>query len=74
MSEAQWKTQRPTLSRDNELVLEIWNFCDGWNPAAYPLAFAYYSVSDPEFVLTQLLVLRERIGAYRAAQQEPHGQ
>jgi hypothetical protein len=50
---------RPKLSAVNGRVFEVWNFCDGWQPALVPLAMAYHGLSDIDFVLWQLMVIRD---------------
>jgi hypothetical protein len=70
LTPAQWQADRPALSPDNDLVVQIWNFCDGWNPQALPLALTYFDVQNVEFILDQLILLREKIAAHEAAQRE----
>lgn len=68
-----FEADRPLLTRENELVVKVWNFCGGWKPEAVPLALLYYDVADPAFVLSQLMVLRECYAAHERAQRDTEG-
>lgn len=68
LSAEQWEKERPSLSHENAVVVQIWNFCDGWNPQALPLALAYFDVEDTEMVIDLLLALRLKVEQYAAAQ------
>lgn len=74
MSAEQWRAQRPPLSDANALVLQVWEFCGGWNPQALPLALAYYDIDDAGLMLDQLLALKALIDARAEAQRSAaHG-
>lgn len=73
MTQEQWLQSRPALTQENELALEVWRFCAGWNPQAVPLAAAFYGVEDLAGLIDRLLVIRDRIDAHKAAQQAAHG-
>ncbi len=60
MNPADWHTQRPALSPENEIVIAVWNFCCGWNPQALPLALAFYDVRDIDYCLQQLMLMRDK--------------
>lgn len=66
----QWAAKRPALTRDNEVVLEVWRFCGGWQPGILPLAAVYHGAEDLDFLVSQLLTLRDLIEAHHAAQIE----
>lgn len=68
MTQEQWQAGRQPLSAENEVVLDVWRFCGGWNPAVLPIAAEFYGVEDVEFLIVQLIVLRDTIDAHRAAQ------
>jgi hypothetical protein len=70
MSLAQWRQRRPKLTRENEVVVEVWNFCGGWNPELLSIAFAYYDVRDPSFFIAMLLALRDKISDHRREQEK----
>lgn len=70
MTSAQWRAGRPRLSPANEVVIDVWRFCDGWNPDRIPMAAAYYGVDDLEFLVKQLLALDDTIRAHKDAQQK----
>lgn len=67
MNEAQWEASRPLLTRDNELVIEVWNFCGGWKPEFVPFAAAYYGVEDLDMLIAQLLAVRRVTEAHERA-------
>jgi hypothetical protein len=73
MTRERWRSSRPRLTRDNELVIAVWNFCAGWNPQALPLALAYYEIQDADFMIAQLLALRRKIDEHAAAQEARDG-
>jgi hypothetical protein len=73
MTFEEYAAEAPRLTRENELVREVWVFCDGWQPAALPLALAYYGVRDCEFVVSQLLVMRGVFAAAHASDEESAG-
>lgn len=58
--------QRPALTPENESVLAVWNFCGGWKPALWPVAFAYLEINDAEYLIDMLLVVRAEIDKRRA--------
>lgn len=58
LSDEQYRERRPLLTRENETVIAVWNFCGGWNPDALPLALAFYDVKDCDAMITLLLALR----------------
>ena len=64
----QWLAARPALTPENELIPDVWAFCGGWNPAAIPAAAAYYGIHDLDWLLSQLIALRDAVAAHRAAQ------
>lgn len=67
MTREQWLAQRPALAPENELVIKVWNFCGGWNPVAVPLAAAFYDIDDADFLLEQLMVVRDKLAAHQDA-------
>jgi hypothetical protein len=71
LSGAQWQSMRPELSPQNELVLAVWSFCRGWEPAAFALAFEHFGVADSDYMLEALSAMRERIDAHKALQRKP---
>jgi hypothetical protein len=54
------------ITPDNELVLQAWHFCQGWNPALIPAAAAFYDVRDLDFLVEQLLLVRDKLAEHRA--------
>jgi hypothetical protein len=48
-------------------------FCGGWNPAAVPAAAAYYGIRDLDWLISQLIALRDAVRAHRAAQDAANG-
>jgi len=68
LSREQWLATRPALTPENELVSDVWAFCGGWNPAVIPAAAAFYGVDDLDWLLSQLIALRDAVAAHRAAQ------
>jgi hypothetical protein len=68
LSRADWQRMRPELTPENQQVLQVWDFCQGWNPEQIPIAAAFFEISDLDFLMTQLLVLRERIARHQEAQ------
>lgn len=73
MPEALWRGMRPTLTRDNEQALEVWDFCGGWNPERIPMAAAFYGINDLGELVTRLLAIRDRVEAHGRAQREAAG-
>ncbi len=65
LSREQWLAGKPPLTADNEQVLKVWRFCEGWDPALLPLAAAYYDITDVDFLLGQLELLRDKVEAHR---------
>ena len=61
MSREEWLAARPVLSSDDEVALEAWRFCGGWEPERIPLAAAYYGVADLPDLIDKLMVIRDRI-------------
>lgn len=59
MPREQWQAMQPVLTPDNEVVIQVWEFCGGWQPHILPVALAYYGVRDPELMIEQLLALRD---------------
>jgi hypothetical protein len=47
-------------------VLQAWHFCQGWNPALIPAAAAFYDMRDLDFLVEQLLLVRDKLGEHRA--------
>lgn len=68
LSRADWQRMRPALTPQNQQVLQVWDFCEGWNPAQIPAAAAFFGITDLDFLMTQLLVLREKITRHQQAQ------
>jgi hypothetical protein len=68
LTRAQWQALRPKLERENELALEVWRFCGGWNPERLPIAVAYYAIEDVDLLITRLLAIDGAISAHQAAQ------
>lgn len=58
----------PELTPENQQVLRVWEFCQGWSPADIPAAAAFYGITDMDFLMTQLLVLRDKIARHQEAQ------
>lgn len=54
-----YRARRPLLTRESELAIVVWNFCDGWNPATLPLAVEYFDVRDCGTLVGLLLALRQ---------------
>lgn len=63
MTSAQWEQTKPALTRDNELVISVWNFCEGWNPDRVPAAVAFFGVDDMDALMILLLALRKYMEA-----------
>ena len=40
-------------------MILVWNFCGGWNPALIETAAAYYGIADLDFLIEQVLALRD---------------
>lgn len=65
---ADFKKDRPPLTRENVLVYEAWAFCGGWSPERIPYAAAYLGVRDIDFLTAQLIAMRDRMDLHRKAQ------
>lgn len=70
MTREQWLAQRPALTHENELVIRVWNFCGGWNPVAVPVAAAFYDIDDADFLLEQLMLMRDKLAAHQDARRD----
>lgn len=66
MSEAQIAASRPALSEDNQRVLDVWRFCEGWNLERLPLAVAWFAVTDVDALIEQLQTLRNAVEQQQA--------
>jgi len=69
----QWSATRPALTPENDLIQDVWTFCGGWNPAAVPAAAAFYGIQDLDWLISQLIALRDAVRAHRAAQDAANG-
>lgn len=58
---------RPELTPENALVIAAWNFCGGWNPGLVGAAAAYYGIADVDFLIGQLLAVRDCMSEHREA-------
>jgi hypothetical protein len=65
LSREQWQRTRPALTPGNALVLDVWAWCGGWNPALIPAAAAWHDIEDLDMLVELLLTLRELTGAKR---------
>lgn len=61
------------LSAANERVLAVWEFCGGWKPDLLPLAVAWCGVEDADFLIGQLILMRDRIADHARAQRAANG-
>ena len=68
LSPEKWLASRPALTLENDLVAEAWLFCGGWNPALIATAAAFYGIADIDWLISQLIALRDAVAAHRAAQ------
>lgn len=74
LSEADWRRMAPPLTRDNDQVLDVWAFCEGWNPERLAIAVEYFGVRDVDALIDGLQVLRDTLRKHAKAQQEvSHG-
>jgi hypothetical protein len=71
MSSLQWEATRPRLTRDNEGVIRVWNFCgNAFAPDMLPLAAAYLGVTVSDALIDGLLTLRAFMASRAAAADE----
>lgn len=69
MTREQWARSRPALAPDNEVALDVWAWCEGWNPDRVPFAAGYFGVQDLDLLMWQLQIIRDRIAAHRRINQ-----
>jgi hypothetical protein len=53
------------LLQHNAVALDVWQWCEGWNPDRVPFAAAYFGVHDLDLLMWQLQLVRDRIVAHR---------
>ena len=71
MSREQWQGMRPVLTRGNEDILRVWEFCGNtWAPELLGLACAYCDVPAGESLIDGLLALRNFAAKRSAADPE----
>ena len=52
------------LVPDNALALDVWQWCEGWDPDRVPFAAAYFGARDLDLLMWQLQLVRDRIAAH----------
>lgn len=69
MPRDRWEGTRPALTPDNELVYQVWRYCEGWKPQLFADAFAVYGVADADMAVTLLIAMRDRIESHKRARE-----
>jgi len=67
LSPAEYRAGAPALDPIGDLVLRVWDFCDGWNPERIPAALAMFGgTGDVPLIVHLVMTLRERIRTFDA--------
>jgi len=68
LSREQWVAGKPELLPLNRQVLDVWDWCGGWNPVLVPSAALYYGVEDLDALMELLHALRGAVDSYHQRQ------